>query len=394
MNICPHCGAKLRDNARFCPACMTSLVNKQVIPTPKYNLQRWLSVTVAVFVLLAAVGAVRMMPSRPGDIPITAVMDTTTAGTSSATTAEIATATSAESITETGTNAEGTTLTTLAESFTADPLYTTRTPWIYTTTTTGTTGRVPPFLLSTTRTTSRTTTTQKSTTTKKTTAAPTTTTTTRPYWLDVTPAAVTEDGLPIEEVKWTYEPITGTSIWLSRCQRYDRPNSTDYATFRSATPSGVPVNQCIKVTGCIGTTSNGIYRVPAIIDGKTVAAVDFGDSFANAATARTVKRIYLPPDLIYLDSGLETCTKLEGLYVTSPDCWFTPEQLPDCGYYLWGGVTMYNLTIYVPPKFNPIYISDYGPKVWLYACKGNTYDAEADHLSDKECQTLYGGGDV
>ena len=398
MSTCPHCGATLRDNARFCPACMTSLVNKQVIPTPKYNLQRWLSATVAVFVLLAAVGAARMMPSRPANIPITAVMDTTVAPATTeaqTTTAGEVPTTSSELLAADGNT---TTLTTLAETFGEHPTDTTTVTHNTWRPTYDTTGRVPPFLLSTTRTTSRTTTTQTTTSTTKkattTTAAPTTTTTTRPFWLDVTPAAVTEDGLPIEEVTWTYEPMTSSTLWFSRCWDTDHPNASGSSVSRSATPSGVPLTQCIKVTGCIGTTSNGIYRVPATIDGKTVAVVDFGDSFANAAVAKTVKRIYLPPDLLRYSGGLENCTKLEGLYVTSPDCWFIPEQLPNCGNYLWGGVTMYNLTIYVPTKFNPIYIQYYSPYVWLYACKGNVYDAEADHLNDKQRQILYGGGGV
>ena len=386
MNVCPHCGAGLRDNARFCPACMTSLVNKQVIPTPKYTLKRWLSAMVAVFVLCAAVGAVWLMP-RPADAPVTTVMDTTVAP---ATTTEAQTTTTAttEADTTTGTGVESTTLTTLAEAFGDDPTTTTNNTWRPTY---DTTGRVPPFLTTTTRgslTTARptATTTTKQTTTKKT----TTTTTTRPYWENATPAAFTEDGLPIEEVTWTYEPITSSSLGFYRCRDTDYPHIAGNSTSRTATPSGVPVNQCIKVTGCIGTTSNGIYRVPAMIDGKTVAVVDFGDTFADKSVALTVKRIYLPPDALRFQGGIENCTKLEGLYMTSLDFWLNPDDVPNCGTYSWGGVTYYNLTLYVPYDFNPIFIQYYSPYVWLYACKGNVYDAEAGMLTDQKCQALYG----
>ena len=393
MNVCPHCGASLRDNARFCPACMTSLNQKRVIPTPRYALKRWLSATAAVLVLCAAVGAAWVAQTQylngvPAVTPPAATTDTTTvAGTDTTTTATAAT----EADTTTGTGVESTTLTTLAEAFGDDPTTTTNNTWRPTY---DTTGRVPPFLTTTTRgslTTARptatTTTTKKPTTTTK---APTTTTTTRPYWENATPAAFTEDGLPIEEVTWTYEPITASTLGFYRCKDTDYPHITGNSTSRTATPSGVPVNQCIKVTGCIGTTSNGIYRVPAMIDGKTVAVVDFGDTFADKSVALTVKRIYLPPDALRFQGGIENCTKLEGLYMTSLDFWLNPDDVPDCGTYSWGGVTYYNLTLHVPYDFNPIYIQYYSPYVWLYACKGNVYDAEAGMLTDQKCQALYG----
>lgn len=34
-NVCPHCGALLQDEARFCPHCMTSFVEKTALPVPK-----------------------------------------------------------------------------------------------------------------------------------------------------------------------------------------------------------------------------------------------------------------------------------------------------------------------------------------------------------------------
>lgn len=392
MNVCPHCGASLRDNARFCPACMTSLNQKRVIPTPRYALKRWLSATAAVLVLCAAVGAAWVAQTQhrdsvPAVTPPAATTDTTTGAGTDTTTATAAT----EADTTTGTGVESTTLTTLAETFGDDPTTTTNNTWRPTY---DTTGRVPPFLVTTTTrgslTTARptaTTTTKKPTTTTK---APTTTTTTRPYWENATPAAFTEDGLPIEEVTWTYEPITSSTIGFYRCTDTDYPHIAGNSTSRTATPSGVPVNQCIKVTGCIGTTSNGIYRVPAMIDGKTVAVVDFGDTFADKSVALTVKRIYLPPDALRFQGGIENCTKLEGLYMTSTDFWLNPDHVPDCGTYSWGGVTYYNLTLHVPYDFNPIYIQYYSPYVWLYACKGNVYDAEAGMLTDQKCQALYG----
>ena len=405
VNTCPHCGASLRDNARFCPVCMTVLNAKRVIPTPKYALRRWLSVTAAVLVLFAAVGTAWLMP-KPADTPVTAVVNTTTAGQSSATQAESTADTTAEdtAATESATAAESTTLTTLAESFGNDP---TESATGITSTTTGPFDRVPSFRTTTgttrgsttTRTKVTTTTTKKTTTqptttttTKKTTTQPTTTTTTKAYWVDATPAAVTEDGLPIEEVEWTYQRITYATAYFGRCFSIDYPNMSADSTTRTTTPSGVPINQCIVVTGRIGTTSNGIYRIPATIDGYVVAMVDFDDIFADAATALTVKRIYLPPDAIAMEGKLDKCTNLEGLYVTSHDFWLTPSSLPDCGSYWYGGNEMFNLTIYVNYPFTPSFIAYDYVGVWLYACKGRVYDAEAGNLTNAQCEALYGGG--
>lgn len=371
---------------------MTSLNEKRVVPTPKYVPLRWLSAIAAVLVLCGAVwGGLRW---NPQDEQAAIAPPVTTTNTTIAATTTVKTTTMTTSI-QTTTTSEAPSLTTLAESFASDPLHTTPTTTVNTTIPV-TTGRVPPFLTTTaTRPTTATTKAPTTTTTKKpttTTATPTTTTTTRPYWQDVTPASVTEDGLPIEEVTWYYEHITTERLGFGRCYSCDYPNLTETATFRDATPSGVPLNQCIKVTGCSGITSNGIYRVPAMIDGKVVATVDFGDTFANQQEALTVKRIYLPPDAIALYGGIENCTNLEGLYITSVECSFRPATIPDCGIYSWGGVTYYNVTIYVPPTFNPIYIKNYSPFVWLYACKGNVYDAEAGRITNDQCAILYGGG--
>lgn len=375
---------------------MTVLSEKQVIPTPKYFPLRWLSAAAAVLVLCGAVwGGLRWNPQEE-QAAITPPVTTT--NTTTAATTTVKTTTMTTSI-QTTTTSEAPSLTTLAESFASDPLHTTPTTTVNTTIPV-TTGRVPPFLTTTaTRPTTATTKATTTTTTKKptTTATPTTTTTTRPYWQDVTPASVTEDGLPIEEVEWYYEPITKNSLGFSRCDSVDYPNIIVPGTSRTATPSGVPLNQCIKVTGCSAITSNGIYRVPAIIDGKVVAAVDFGDTFADKAVAQTVKRIYLPPDAIALYGGIENCTNLEGLYITCVECWFTPDTLPDCGTYSWGGVTIYNLEIFTNQWFTPIYIQSFSTgwdHVVYYAFQGKVYDAQNKLLTDAQCQILYGGGGV
>ena len=398
MKLCPHCGTELRDNARFCTACMTPLNEKRVIPHTRYVSLRWLPIAAAVLALVVAVQwlpqALRLPVQSDSSISNGAAISTSAStsptGDDNPTVPEVTGSTA---------DAPGTTLGGRPGNI---HIYqpgadgdTTTEPYDWdvgkgTTHNIGTTSRTTSKKDTSTTTTSKTTTT--TTTTKKT---PTTTTTTRPYWLDATPAAFTEDGLPIEEVRWTYEPITSTSLWFSRCDSVDYPNIVEVATSRNATPSGVPLNRCIRVTGCSDITSNGIYRVPAMIDGKVVAAVDFGDTFADKVEALAVKRIYLPPDAIALYGGIENCTNLEGLYITGKDFWFKPDTLPDCGYYYWGGVKTYNLEIFTAQGFTPIYVASFSmglDHVVYYAFQGKVYDAQKNSLTAAQCQTLYGGG--
>ena len=365
---------------------MTPLSEKRVVPTPKYALRRWLSATVAVFVFVCALWGVGQIARQ--EIPVEAPpVSSTTVETFTTTTAPLSTTTTVN---------DTTTLTTLAETFTTSmesaATSTTQTTTSMTQTTTypnPTYATIPTAPKITTGTTaSRTTTasTTAPTTTKKTT---TTTTTTRPYWEDAIPAAVTEDGLPIEEVRWIYEPITYDSLQLPRCYD-DHPDSSYSAITVSETPSGVPLNQCIKVTGCVGTTSNGIYRVPATIDGKVVACVNFNDSFADSEVALSVKRIYLPPDTIAFYGGIQQCTNLEALYFTAPKTWFYHKTLPLQIPSWYGGVKQYDLTIYTPGFFYPTFVWNLTPPVFMYACNGNIYDAEAALITNEQCQALYG----
>ena len=53
MKICPKCKASLDDNARFCLHCMTSLEEKELIPTTKAKARRWPLVLLC-FLLLGA----------------------------------------------------------------------------------------------------------------------------------------------------------------------------------------------------------------------------------------------------------------------------------------------------------------------------------------------------
>ncbi|MBR2013186.1 MAG: zinc-ribbon domain-containing protein [Clostridia bacterium] len=49
---CPHCGAEIEENARFCLYCMTSLDEKERVVTRLYLRKRWLILSAAFFALL------------------------------------------------------------------------------------------------------------------------------------------------------------------------------------------------------------------------------------------------------------------------------------------------------------------------------------------------------
>lgn len=56
MKRCPDCGAELRDEARFCPQCMTVL-NKKVSPPSYGGKQRWIYIAATLATAALLIGA-------------------------------------------------------------------------------------------------------------------------------------------------------------------------------------------------------------------------------------------------------------------------------------------------------------------------------------------------
>ena len=373
MKTCPNCGAELRDTARFCPACMTSLVNKRVIRTPKYALQRWLSVAAAVFVLLAAVGAVWTLhgqQQQPAPLPdlSTGPSDTTTTTNETSTTEG---STDGSTPVSTGTRDRfDTTTAPVAGSrpgniFVPFPVTSKQPP---TTTTSRTrTPYIPPTTTIITKETVKTSTTKRTTTTK-------------PYWINGTPSLLTEDGLPIAELTWRTYNIFPDYYNLNR-----HVDGKQIHLQHSAT--GVPLSNCL-VTRCysIDIAPNGIYRVPAAVKGKPVAVVNFNRSFADPEVAATVKRIYLPPDVIMVTGDLTECTNLQELWILSDQCYFYPESLPK---------NRANLTIHAPSGFNPLYYYTADQTGTLADACNDIYHTKYAYFSkdDPKIRALYGGGE-
>lgn len=351
MKRCPHCGADLRENARFCSACMTALTEKRVIPTPKYLPIRWLSVTAAVLVLCAAVWGVWRTAQSPRP-PIDGAVNTTAApsvygstGHTTLSTTLTATPTPLVTLSTTGTSVT----TSVTESRTQEPSAFSSRSGLVTgyipTVPTSTTITTAPKNTATGRPTSISTTASSATTTTSTTQKPTTPTIAPkpaypPEW-DTVYRSTTEDNLPIEEVNWTYKAV-GAKLQLSRYSLSVSPTGSISRTYTQTLLTHIPMSQCIILTGFDAPTSNGIYRIPAAIDGKVVVGVSMGGNEAGAChfndpdIAPTVKRIYLPPEMLMIGKNtINQCTALEGIYFGTDTIWIEPEALPATYLYMY-----------------------------------------------------------
>ena len=313
---------------------MTTLGEKQVIPTPKYALRRWLSVAAAVLVLLLAVGGVwALYPQQPpvtdevdGVAVSTAPSTTTTAATESTTlptTASPSTTTTMESPSATIATDSTTATTTTAEETTVAETTTAATK--DTTTTTATTTATATTTTTTTTTTTRTTTT---TTTKKTTTTTTAPVPAYPASWDVPATFYTEDGQAFEDVGWTYQ-AAGNSLYVSNGK------FGEYLTFTKSTLYNVPLSACVIVTGFTKPATNGCYRIPPVIDGKVVVGVDMrqpvdgAHQFNDADVADTVRVITFPPEMIVVfPYTFNKCTNIEHAYFTSAQLLMYPSAVP------------------------------------------------------------------
>ena len=325
MNTCPRCGADLRDGARFCPHCMTPLNEKRVVPTPKYTLRRWLPAAVAVLVFVATLGggwmAARQMAQEnlPVEMPTPQTTAPSTTAPSTTATANADTTTMTEATTLT------TTLTTLAEGFptsmesTATSATTAKKPISYPTYST-----IPTAPKTTTGTTaSRTTTTTKKTTTTTTAAKPT-----YPASWDEPAVFYTEDGEIFEDVGWTY--VAASDLLL-----LDRGDGSYHNyIFSETTLHSIPLSQCIVITGFQKIASNGCYRIPPVIDGKVVIAVNMQNPseayrFNDAMVAPTVRVITFPPEMIVVyPYTFDQCQNIEHAYFTSAELLMYPSAVP------------------------------------------------------------------
>lgn len=390
-NTCPHCGAPIREHARFCTACMTTLNDKRVIPTPKTSKRRWLPMVAAVLVLVPAVvwsslpQAGVQAPIRNTPTGITSD-DTVDRGETGTTGAAGTTGTGEATRDTTGVAAPTQPTSGDTTPSSVGPSTVPRYPGIiYMPAPTTTTTRSEP-----TQTTQRTYATEQTTrynstttttTTKRTvTTTKPTTTATRPIWLDAAPTAVTEDGLPIEEVQWEYMHLDAYSYYADK-----------------TTLEGIPYSDCVAITGLSSTTSNGIYFVPATIEGKPVVSVSFFNEYVkteeNLARAKTVKRVYLPPGCEAF-GGVHYCYNLERVYITSKGISINSECIPNSTISD-NGINVFKVIFYFQTYCQDLRApGSYLREVcgYSYAMKG-MYPVRRKGLFEEDVLFFYGGGE-
>ena len=272
MKQCPFCETAIEENARFCLYCMSPLTEKVPVGHTKRKSKRWWVILAAVFVLSVFV-TVLLLPPRPApkneEFPAAATTATTT---------RMATTTAENPVSAVATT-NGTTTTNPTPTTPATSSTTTTTTTVPTTTTYSTTS-----------------------TTSSTSVTVGTTTTTVP-----------QETVTTESLTWYYRAAT----------------AADY----DAAQNGVAMADAIVVIGFDRIPQNGVYVVPATIDGKTVVGMDMtqarGLAFDSSSVRRTVKALYLPPAVTTLaDDLLAECIYLSDLYVAGSELYLTPSALP------------------------------------------------------------------
>ncbi len=142
----------------------------------------------------------------------------------------------------------------------------------------------------------------KTTTTNKNTDNDTTTTTTSP-----------NNSEQIENVVWYYRSAYSSEY----DKRYNKVETADAVT----------------ITGFKNITSNGVYKIPETIGGKTVVAINMsnpqGYSFNDSAVKDNVRKVYLPPKLNKIGAGtFSECKNLTDVYIAGEYLYADPSVFP------------------------------------------------------------------
>lgn len=279
---CPFCKAELAENSRFCLYCMTSLNEKEVIKNHK-NKKWWLIILTAILLLLfLGFGIWALLNSnehKPTDNNVSGIFEN-------------------DEDKEFDTNTDST------ESSDKNPNE-------------DITGSIPDVEKESskqsdkkedTNTTENTTTAEEETTsssTEKPTSTTTTTTTTT-----TAPAVQNET---IENITWYYRGA------------YSNEYDKRYNQIETA--------NAITIIGFKNIPSNGIFKVPETIDGKTVVSINMtnsqGYSFNDTSVKNKVKKVYLPPKLNKIWAGtFSECVNLTDLYIAGEYLYADPSVFP------------------------------------------------------------------
>ncbi|MBQ7090145.1 MAG: hypothetical protein IJN82_03425 [Clostridia bacterium] len=293
---CPHCKAKIEENAHFCIFCMTSLDEKEAIAPFKRQIKRWWPMAVsALLVLLLGLGVWLLWPSKkpaktaaPGEVvagqaeqqdqqapsvePPTE--ETPTVETPSVETPSVETP-SVETPTVEKPTVENPTVESPTKQPEQKPIETPQQPSVE----------------------------------KPVEQEP-------PKEEQTPPPAEEEPSQPkvqFEEVGYYYRE--------AKDYDYD-PVST-----------GIPMENAIVVMGFDREPESGIYCIPATIDGKIVIGIDMGfcqgHAFTDYMLAKRVKKVYLPPSIVKIyEETFSECDSMTDLYYAGEALEMDPAALP------------------------------------------------------------------
>lgn len=311
MRQCPHCGATIEENARFCLYCMTALDAKESVAAAFGKRRRWLWVLPAGVLLLGAL----FLPGwlAGGDKPLPtggAVSDALSAPAAVPPQGEASTAPEAAKPESSSAHTPDSSLPAGSpESSSAHTPDSSR-PQASAGTTTGTTSST------------------------RTTVPPTGTATT------ASPSSADSTVLPPAAAVCQWHYVVATAI------QFDPEIA------------GVPVGEGIILTGFDRIPEDGVYVLPASIDGKRVVGCSAPPTHEGKYTFRTagvrekVKQVYLPPTL-YSMPDLSECSALTDVYIASEVIW-APR------YGCFSGRTNGHLTLHASTTC-AYYITDYEP---------------------------------
>ncbi len=324
---CPFCGAELAENSRFCLYCMKSLNEKEIVDVKKKK--KWWLMLTAILLLIIISLTVCFFVRKGDDKPVnnnSGVVENNEQSTvdeqTSAEKSENANASDKNTETEQTSNEKDD----IVSSSGSEKEDTTKNTDKTQETTSG-----------------------KTTTTNKNTGNDTTTTTT-------TTTTSPNNSEQIENVVWYYRSAYSSEY----DKRYNKVETADAVT----------------ITGFKNIASNGVYKIPETIGGKTVVAINMsnpqGYSFNDSAVKDSVRKVYLPPKLNKIGAGtFSECKNLTDIYIAGEYLYADPSVFPKKAIRT-GKLTIHtsdtSWCLYGSKYFN-VYCSQYGANEYYAAWK-------------------------
>ncbi len=284
---CPHCGAEIEEQARFCLYCMTSLDEKEAL-VPRTFQKRWWMIASAAFLALLLLAGGLWLALRPGPEPAPEKGEDASISQKE----DLPTAPQ-----QTPTDLPGTPQTDLSG---ADAPVSSGGGTPGAGATPG--GNPAPSTGGTTPSTGGTTPSTGGTTPSTGGTTPSTGST-PPSTGGTTPSTGGTEQAP-EQIA-PQQPTVSSAVFTYRDAKY---GVDDYHVTAN-------VDDCIVITGIKTPAADGIYRIPATIDGKTVIAIAPLGIY-ESGYAQTVKAVYVPAQLRTIwDNAFTGCYNLTDIYL-------------------------------------------------------------------------------